>query len=220
MGKRGPKPKRIVVEDWSSGLAYAVGLIATDGSLARTTPLVDLTSKDKEQLKNFNTALKTAFYIGTKRSGAGNMQYRIQIKNVYFYNFLMSVGIFPAKSKTIGPVLVPDRFFIDFLRGVFDGDGYSYSYFDKRWPSSFLLYAAFSSSGREFITWLRKKIDQQFSIHGHMTLTENGHYQLKYATKEAAVLLRKLYSPNKTPQLSRKRLKVSKALGMIGKRSI
>src|SRR3989338_4542107 len=58
MGKRGPKPgfnaKRRISESWSPELAYAVGLLATDGCLSPPGHLIDLTSNDREQLENFN----------------------------------------------------------------------------------------------------------------------------------------------------------------------
>jgi hypothetical protein len=48
MGKKGPKPKRIIKEKWNANLAYAIGLIATDGCLSSDGLLIDLTSKDRE----------------------------------------------------------------------------------------------------------------------------------------------------------------------------
>lgn len=48
MGKRGPKPKKIIDETWRPNLAYAIGLIATDGYLSNDGLLVDLTSNDRE----------------------------------------------------------------------------------------------------------------------------------------------------------------------------
>jgi hypothetical protein len=218
MGKRGPKPKRLVSERWNPNLAYAIGLLATDGCLATGVPLVDLTSKDKIQLQNFNEALGTTFRIGTKKSGAGLSHYRVQIKNTLFYNFLLSIGLTPAKSKTLGLLKIPDKYYFAFLRGVFDGDGYSYSYFDPRWHSSFLFYIGFSSSSPVFIEWIRTMNNKKLSVAGHVSRTKAGHYQLKYAKREAVVLVAELYRARKLLCLPRKRLKISKALGIIGGR--
>ncbi len=48
MGKRGPKPKETINTKWRADLAYAIGLLATDGCLAKDNLLIDLTSKDRE----------------------------------------------------------------------------------------------------------------------------------------------------------------------------
>jgi len=51
MGKRGPKPKSIDTT-WTSELAYVVGIFASDGNLDKDGMYLDVTSKDKEILKN------------------------------------------------------------------------------------------------------------------------------------------------------------------------
>jgi len=46
----GIKPKEQVNRKWSPDLAYAIGLLTTDGCLANDGKHFDLTSKDMEQL--------------------------------------------------------------------------------------------------------------------------------------------------------------------------
>lgn len=224
MGKRGPKPgfnpKRNISRVWTPSLAYAIGLLATDGCMARRTTLIDLTSKDREQLENFNKAVGVDFTIGQKQSSAGNQCMRVQFKSVLFYNFLLSIGLTPAKSKTLGAVRVPPRYFFDFLRGCFDGDGSTYSYWDPRWRSSFMFYTAFVSASRKHIDWLQKEIFNRLGIQGHRTGTgkKGSVYQLKYAKADSLKLLRKMYPTKKVLCLSRKRLKIERMLAIIGER--
>ena len=75
----------------------------------------------------------------------------------------------------------------DFLRGLFDGDGYSYWYWDKRWASSFMLYIGFVSASPKFILWLRESIKAHLGFVGHVTTVGRGKtcFQLKYAKSEA-----------------------------------
>lgn len=54
---------------WSKNLAYAVGLIVTDGSLSRDGRHIELTSKDKEQVETFSKILNLKNKIGIKKSG-------------------------------------------------------------------------------------------------------------------------------------------------------
>lgn len=221
MGKRGPKPKRIISERWSSNLAYAVGLLATDGCMSQKGHLIDLTSIDREQLENFSKCLGVPFYIGKKSGSQGKGTYlRIQFKNVIFYNFLLSIGLTPAKSKTIGALKIPQEYFWDFLRGSFDGDGCSYSYWDKRWKSSFMFYTTFASASEKHIVWLRETIEHLLSVRGH--LTHGGPkqvlHQLKYAKAESLKLLRKMYQEKNSTYLSRKRLKIDEMLRIVGEK--
>ena len=216
MGKRGPKPKRVVSEKWTSKLAYAIGLLATDGGLSPQGHLIDLTSKDREQLENYRHCLNISTPITKKWSGAGNEYLRVQFKNVFFYNFLLSIGLTPAKSKTLGPLKIPGRFFFDFLRGVFDGDGCTYSYWDPRWRSSFMYYSSVASSSPTFVEWLQKTLSNRILIRGHIIVTPKKHYQLRYAKAESLKLLKKMYARSDCVCLARKRLKIEKMLSIVG----
>lgn len=218
MGKRGPIPKKIIDETWRPNLAYAVGLLVTDGCLSANNA-IDLTSKDKELLKNFSKCLGIRFYIGTKLSGQGKKHLRIQFKNRCFYDFLISIGVTPAKSKTIKKIAVPEKYFFDFLRGCFDGDGSSYSYWDLRWKSSFMFYMSFASASRDFIDWIRKEIKKTIKISGHITEAKgkNMHYQLKYSKYESIALAKQIYRNENDICLTRKKLKIQRTLDMISK---
>ncbi len=217
MGKRGPKPKEIINTKWSANLAYAVGLIATDGCLSSDGLLIDLTSNDREQLNNYCECLGVNFKICNKSSGGGKKSLRVQFKNRFFYDFLLSIGLTPAKSKTIKKIAVPDKYFFDFLRGCFDGDGCFYSYWDPRWKSSFMFYTEFCSASPIFIEWLQQKINILAGVSGHVTTAKkHSMRQLKYAKEESVILLKKMYYSPKNIFLFRKRLKINKALGIVG----
>lgn len=217
MGKRGPKPKRLVKTEWSENLAYAIGLLATDGCLVQATTLIDLTSTDREQLLNFNKCIGIDIKIGVKKSSLGKKIMRVQIKNKIFYEFLLLIGLTPAKSKTIGAIDIPDKYFFDFLRGCFDGDGSFYSYWDKRWKSSFMFYTEFASASPKFIIWLQKKIFEHLDIRGHITKDVKGSTeQLKYAKADSIKILKKMYHSSKIICLSRKRLKIADSFDKIG----
>ncbi|MBI4088316.1 hypothetical protein HY418_02970 [Candidatus Kaiserbacteria bacterium] len=222
MGKRGPKPgfnpKRRISESWSPRFAYAIGLLATDGCLSPPGHLIDLTSKEREQLENFRGCVGINFAITKKYSG-GREYLRIQFKNALFYDFLVSIGLTPAKSKTLGPIAIPDAYFFHFLRGVFDGDGSTYSYWDPRWKSSFMYYLSFTSASSAFIRWLRETISRRLSVHGHVTQAKRKAvcYQLRYAKADALKIFRRMYKvAPKGMYLSRKRLKIQRMLAIVG----
>jgi len=215
----GMKPLGKVKIEWSPKFAYALGLLATDGNLSPDGRHFDVTSADREQLVNLRKCLGITNKIGFKRSGVTKkMITRIQFGDVRFYRFLLTIGFTPNKSKTLGSLDIPRRYFFDFLRGHFDGDGTFYSYWDPRWRSSFMFYMTFVSASRTHIDWLRKEILRRLAIRGHITKSKNGSvYQLKYAKRESLKLLRKLYYNNRVVCLPRKRRKIAKALRTIGK---
>jgi len=204
---------------WSKDLAYVVGLITTDGSLSKDGRHIDFTSKDLDQIRTFKKILKLKNKIGKKYSGENGHKFypRIQFGNVKLYRFLVNLGLHPNKSKTLGSLNVPDKFFADFLRGYFDGDGHSYSYWDKRWKSSFMLYLGFSSASKKNLYWIKEKISNLYNIEGAI---KHGRsvYQLMYAKRSSLKLIKILYYRSSINYLKRKKFKIEKALGIINSR--
>lgn len=199
---------------WTPNFAYAIGLFTTDGNLSKDGRHLDFTSNDIQLVKTFRKCMSLInVRIGTKTNGFTNKRYfRIQFSNVKLYKYLLKIGLTPNKSKTIKELKIPDKYFFDFLRGHFDGDGCFYSYWDKRWKSSFMFYTVFNSGSRAHIEWLRKEIKRLLGIKGHLNQDgERKGWQLKYAKKESRKLLRKLYYSSKVPLLKRKYLKIKQA---------
>lgn len=198
--------------------------MVSDGSLSINGRHITFTSKDREQLENFTEALGIqSISVGhtkyTDECGDGNTT-RVQFGDVLFYNFLLDIGLMPNKSKIIGQVEVPEEYFFDFLRGSFDGDGCTHSYFDPRWKSSFMFYTIFASASLEHIDWVRSEIEKRLGIKGHVTgkgLSRTA-YQLKYAKSDSLKLLPKMYYSDELLCLKRKRLKIDRMLHTIGQR--
>jgi hypothetical protein len=217
MGKRGVKPQAKVRIRWSPDFAYAVGLLASDGCLSSSGRHIVLTSTDKDQLENYQKALGIRMHIGrVKNKSSGAM--RVQLGDVLFYRFLMNIGLMPNKSLVIGKIDVPDAYFFDFLRGSFDGDGSTYSYWDKRWKSSFMFYTTFVSASKAHVDWLQKTIQKRLGVRGHMTHGSPNRvlHQLKYAKADSLLLLRRMYRRKDCICLLRKRLKIERMLAIVG----
>lgn len=216
--KRGPKPKSKIVLKWSPNFAYAMGLLVSDGCLSKDGRHIDLTSKDTEQLVAFNKCLDLNIKISKKLSGSGNVAHHIQFGDVLFYKFLLDIGLSPAKSKTISKVLIPKKYFFDFLRGYFDGDGSSYSYYDPVWKNSYRFYISFASASHKYIEWLRKELKLRLGVLGHISKSvKTSTLQLKYSKREAVKIVKKMYYKKGLVFLKRKYLKISKSLSIINK---
>lgn len=212
--KRGTKPQGKVKIKWSANFAYAIGLLVADGCLYNDGRHLSLTTNDLEQVENFKKCLELKVKVGNTTSGIKKQNcLRIQFGDVIFYKFLLRIGLTPAKSKTIGDIEIPDEYIFDFLRGSFDGDGTFYSYWDKRWKSSHVFYLEFTSASHIHLKWIRSKLNELLKISGHVTKAQKSSvYQLKYAKKEALVIIKKMYYNPRVVCLSRKRIKIEKAL--------
>jgi hypothetical protein len=107
---------------WTPILAYAVGLIATDGGLVRGRS-ISFPSADRELVEILLQCLRKSNRISVERSEEGNIYYRTQIGDVALHRWLVSIGIEPKKSLTIGAIDVPDEHLFSLARGLLDGDG-------------------------------------------------------------------------------------------------
>ncbi len=218
MGKRGPKPKGRVDTMWRPELAYALGLITADGSLSKNGRHIDFTSKDIAQLETYRSCLGIEeIKIGSKRSTHKNnvLYYRVQFGDVLFYQWLVDRGLSPNKSKIIQKVDVPGKYFFDFVRGEWDGDGTIYCSEDKRWKNSYVVSIAFASGSLEFLQWLQKEINRRIGTTGH--IQENVRaMQLRYARKDSKKLFDAMFYDDDLPHLSRKFAKAEKIFKMTG----
>ena len=201
---------------WSPEFAYAIGLLTADGCLSKDGRHIDLTSKDAEQIELFETCLGIKTKISPKYSGAGNLAYHTQFGDVLFYQFLMGIGLTPAKSNTISSVLVPKKYFFDFFRGYFDGDGSSYSRYDSCYKKSYRFNISFTSGSEKYLCWLRAELSKLINVKGYLCLNRNTpHIQLKYSKNEAVVICKKMYYKEGLPCLKRKYEKIAQSLEVI-----
>ena len=188
---------------WSPEMAYVLGLIATDGCISKTGT-VSLCINDRGLLEKVKDAMGSAHTI----------KYYGHQEGLYSFNFsrqklcadLNRLGIFPNKSLNIRFPDVPDAFLIDFIRGVFDGDGSVF--FEKKSPR-FPLRTSFVSGSKQFITALELKLRTlgmpQKNIWQHST-KNSFSFTLRYAHKDSTKLFKILYQnlPEKSMFLMRK----------------
>ncbi|MDP3729413.1 MAG: LAGLIDADG family homing endonuclease [bacterium] len=116
-----------------------------------------------------------------------------------------------VKSKTIKSVKVPRRYFPDFLRGLFDGDGTFYTFWDKRWPRSFSFKLSVASASLAFINWLKEKLSQYYGVKGYMHKGD-GVYHLEYVKGDSKKLFRVMYYSKNVLCFSKKYNKMKTAL--------
>jgi hypothetical protein len=201
---------------WSAPLAYVVGLIASDGNVSSDGRHINITSKDLELVSHVKEVLNLANVIGRKaRGGSPDKKYYVlQFGSKNFYAFLLSIGLTPAKSKTIARVEVPNTFFSDFLRGCVDGDG---SIVETKHPESKhpQLRLILASASKPFLEWTLSVTRAGFGVQGGSIskCAYKSAYLLRFGKSDSIVLLRAMYAKPESPALTRKRVIALKYLG-------
>ena len=173
-------------------LWYLVGLITTDGCLSSDGRHIDITSKEYEFLDKLKNSLGLTNKIGSKYGIRKQRAFRIQFANKKFYHFLLFIGLTPHKSLTVGSLNVSHKYFVDFLRGLIDGDGCI-----RRWihPSnnreqwSLRIY----SGSAMFIKWLRNVTEYALRVKGKIYKETDRRWVLKYGKMAAKEIVERCY---------------------------
>lgn len=224
-----PTPKRRYPKKdfiWSPDLAYAVGLLVTDGNLSNDARHITMRSAEIVMLDNFKCCLGLSNKVSSDRRN-GNTYFRVQFGNVQFYDWLMRIGLMPAKSLIIGAIEIPDKYFPDYLRGCIDGDGSiitypdTYNCYKGRQYTTQRLFIKVVSASERHIVWLRDRIRQLTRLHGAIIKKhprDEKHvplWELKFAKKESLQIIQWIYYLPSVPCLERKRITAERAVEII-----
>lgn len=196
-----------LLASWTPELAYAVGLIAADGCLARDRAEVEFVSAEIELIELFCRALHLGDIRPTvaRHPPSGRSWYRIRLNDRELRMFLEEIGLTPAKSHTINSLQIPDEVFRDFLRGALDGDGswYISQHWDERYR---YLRVELCSASLSFVEWIRGKVERLAELWGGVHENRRGHaYNLLYIGRKALALGEWVYYAPDVLALSRKR---------------
>ncbi len=187
------KRKQLKIKE--PNLWHLVGLITSDGCLSSDGRHINITSKEQDFLNNVNRVLGTENRIGTKNKGKVNQAYQIQFANRNFYDFLLSIGLTQNKSLTLGALKIPPQYFVDFLRGVIDGDGCIRSWIHPTNKKEQWSLRIFSGSP-EFINWLSSETEQLLNVFGKIHKNANNTWVLKYGKMAARQIAKQCYYKN------------------------
>lgn len=220
----GPVSEKVVpsqvLTSWSAELAYVVGLIATDGNLNSGRVQVEFISTDRELIALYCSALQLdAIHVSITEYEGRKPWYKVRLNDRIFRQFLESVGLTPAKSKTLGVLAIPDNHFRDFLRGVLDGDGSWYV--SNSWLGRYqYLRVELVSASWHFIEWINQEIFRLTGLEGNKRTKSFGRYHyLTFIGQQAIALGNWLYYCSEVLALSRKRIVWEKMLNHSKSRS-
>ncbi|HYK98414.1 MAG TPA: hypothetical protein VEU77_08470 [Candidatus Acidoferrales bacterium] len=200
---------------WSDGMAYVVGLTATDGCLYTGLRKINFKSADRDLVATYLVVLGRTNTIKTKPTRTGGVVHFTEFGDARFYRWLLSIGLTPRKSLTLGGIDAPDEFLAPLMRGLFEGDGNLQNFVHHPTPSTYPDYAYerlwlyFNSASRAHVDWLQARARTAFSVHGYVETrpadeTRHAFYRLKFGKRDSITLLRAMYPDTNVPMLRRK----------------
>jgi hypothetical protein len=203
---------------WNYEMSYVLGVIAADGCLGikrirkdgSKQYLLDITNKNIFLLRKIKKTMKAQQKIGLKYADRDKREkyYRIQIGYQEICHDLLNLGIRPRKTYNQFIIKVPQKYFPDFVRGFFDGDGSVYIYKVNGVPQ---IKAKFSSTNLPLIIEFNQRVCKALNIpqkNIHQKFREKGkipHYFIYFYVEDCEKLAEFLYGNNPTLYLPRKR---------------
>lgn len=197
---------------WSSEMAYVLGFFAADGNMMknkRGAHFMEFVSTDKDIVLKIKNAFNSDNKITRRlRSNRWKPSYRLQIGSKEIFNDLLKLGMVPAKSNIIKFPYTPNKYFKDFIRGYFDGDGHvsvsEYQRNDRKSKSRTIL-TGFTSGSKEFLEGLKKVLTKHAVVRGG-TLFHHQGYRLCFSIHDSLRLYNFMYRDSGTLYLDRKKV--------------
>lgn len=187
---------------WTHNMAYILGYIATDGNISENRVLkLGLRAEDESLLYKIKEELGFTgnIYKKTIHSKLTQKDYYASVLNIYNKEIcldLNNLNITTNKSLQLGRFdFIPEEYEIDFLLGVFDGDG-SIGLISSKKHSNVQIRLRYFSGSYDFISYIRDIMAK----HGFSTVDiikderKNPFYSLCYSTKDSIGFYNKAYN--------------------------
>lgn len=162
-------------EEWSSNMSYILGFTFADGSintsLHHNKLCYQIKNKDAEILKFIIKEIQPSrnYYSYSRNNESGSISEYVMVdfSSKKIVQNLIQLGCVPNKTyKDINLPKIPNHFFGDFLRGLFDGDG-SINYCDRKGTNLKRVGCSISSNSSNFLEQIRETIGfGSISLHG------------------------------------------------------
>ncbi|MDP2665225.1 MAG: LAGLIDADG family homing endonuclease [bacterium] len=205
-------------------MAYVLGFFAADGSMlknSRGAHFIEFTITDREVLEYIQLVTESTHTIA-KRERGGNCKtaYRLQIGSKEWFEDLSRLGFMQNKSKKLPLPNIPKKYFGDFVRGYFDGDGCVYfsslQYADRKKPRRVLL-TLFTSGCRLFLESLWNELRIR-GVRGGSLKKKTRGFELVFSHSDSVALHHIMYHTAEVAGfcLKRKREKLEDAIRVLG----
>lgn len=185
---------------WTSEMAYVLGFFAADGYMwvsGRGARYFGFQITDKELLYTIRDVLESNHKISKRLSKNKNHDplYRLQIGSKEMYTDLLDLGMLPNKTHILRLPNIPDKYFADFVRGYFDGDGNVWvgDIHKERKTKHTVLQTVFTSGSKKFLEMLKMRLVKFGLRGGSIIVNKKGYKRLQYSVKDSIILSRLMY---------------------------
>ena len=200
---------------WTRDMAYVLGFFAADGYITvnkRGGQFWCIQITDKKLLESIKEVTKSEHRISVrlpKKSGE-SVLYRFQVGSIEMCEDLRRLGFSEKKTKSLAIPNIPKKYFSDFVRGYFDGDGNVWSglMHKSRKTHTLVIQTVFTSCSGKFLEKMRERL-QVFNIErGVLRQRKQGkgsYYRLVYSVLNSLKLYDFMYNELGTSKLFLKR---------------
>jgi len=188
-------------------MAYVLGVFMSDGYLTKKTSgnlflCLKLNDKDLlETIKNLMRFEGSVCCAGLTQSG--NQSYKIEISDPKIIEDVQKWGVVERKTLAAKfPVELPQEYWKDFIRGIFDGDGCVHLSKDKRRKSSYNKQCVFLGT-RDILSQIPPLFNMEDKIVEYKKICRMVYYKLADLQK----IFDMFYYSDNVPILLRKKTK-------------
>ena len=205
----------------NSNMAWLLGFLAADGTVSSSdnTIKIGLSSKDKEILERIKKELKIENKIVERTTKDGYDTVDLHWTSKEHKQDLAIYGITPQKTFTIKPPkTLESKYYIDFIRGYFDGDG-SVNLIHSNGKVSALRWQICGATS-EILQWIIDILYEQYNIPkvnihvDNSPSRKNNYYYFQYSTNSTKKIKDILYTSDSL-YLKRKKDHFEKIIQMI-----
>ncbi len=205
-------------------MAYILGFFYADGYITvnkRGGHYWSIHITDKDLLYSMRKIVQSEHTI-SMRKGSGNEKdsYRLQVGSKEMCNDLMKIGLTENKTRNLTIPDMPKKYFSDFVRGYFDGDGNVWvgQVHKDRKTALTAISTSFTSCSKEFLSSLKSMLATYSITGGEIIYRELSYFRFSLSIKSSLKLYdfmyNRLVSSDNSLLLKRKRIVFEKFIKM------
>ena len=182
-------------------MAYVLGFFSADGYMTvnrRGGQFWCIQITDGEILRQIKKTIKSDHKISIRFSKNSNEKdlYRLQIGSIEMCDDLRKLGLGERKTKNLAIPNVPKKYFLDFVRGYFDGDGHVWvGYINKkRKTKTLIIQTGFTSCSGDFLEVMRCRLEYFGINKGVISNRDKNYFRLTYSVAGALNLYKFMYN--------------------------
>ncbi len=181
-------------------MAYVLGFFAADGCITvnkRGGQFWCVQITDKGLLEQIKKVVQSDHKIGVRLHNSGKSSiYRLQIGSIEMCEDLRKLGFSERKTKSLIVPKVPQRYFSDFVRGYFDGDGNVWVgvVHKERVTQTLVIQVAFTSCSELFLKAFRQRLNASGLEGGSIYEAKGNYYRLQFSVRDTLKLYDFMYN--------------------------